>query len=71
MNDDVLLSTALDDFVRRHRDAPPPRFNGRLSRALDYAQAQLEAADDPEVVAVFRRLVADLERIALPKGDGR
>lgn len=71
MSDDILLRTALDDFLRRRRDAPPPRFNGKLSRALDYAHQQLEACDDPEVATIFRRLVADLERIALPKEGGR
>lgn len=31
---------------------------------MDRAQVQLESAPDPETVAIYRRLVADLERIA-------
>jgi len=34
---------------------------------LDRAQLQLEAATDPEVIAVYRDLVDELERVALGK----
>jgi hypothetical protein len=36
------------------------RFDGRLSLMLDRAQLQLEAATDPEVIAVYRDLVDEL-----------
>lgn len=47
--------------------APPrkrARFGGSLARTLDYATAQLEAATDPAVTALWRQLAADLEFIA-------
>ncbi len=47
------------------------RFDGRLSTLLDRATVELEAATDPGVVAVYRRLVDELERLAVPKGVGR
>jgi hypothetical protein len=45
---------------RKHR-----RFDSRLSRMLDRATVQLEAADDPDVIAAYRDLVTELERVAL------
>lgn len=41
------------------------RFDGRLSLMLDRATVQLETATDPGVVAAYRELVDELERIAL------
>ena len=43
------------------------RFDSRLSLMLDRATIQLETATDPEVIAVYRDLVDELERVALGK----
>jgi hypothetical protein len=50
--------------ARRRR----PPFDSRLSLMLDRATVQLEAATDPEIIAVYSNLVEELERIALGRG---
>lgn len=64
-------SHALAELAEDARQfAEDARFDDRLSAFLDRAIAQLEAADDPDVIRIYRALVDDLEQIALPEGDG-
>jgi hypothetical protein len=44
-------------------------FDCTLSLMLDRAQLQLEAATDPDVVAVYRNLVTELERVAMGRAS--
>jgi hypothetical protein len=58
------LSASTPPHLTDPGNLPPfsPR-EGRLSKLIDRATAQLEAAQDPEVVAIYRRLVAELEAL--------